>query len=82
MNIEETDVCQALLENAAHIGHIHFVDSNRRPTGLGHLPLKSIAQTIQNMNYSGYLSAEAFPYPDSDSAASQTIKTFCQLFRS
>ncbi len=82
MNIEEADICQALLENAAQIGHIHFVDSNRRPAGCGHLPWKPIAHTLQNMNYSGYLSAEAFPYPDSDGAASQTIKTFQQLFRS
>lgn len=80
MNIEEVDVAASLLEHADRIGHIHFVDSNRRPAGLGHMPWDKIAQAVRAMNYGGYLSAEAFPYPTSDAAALQTINTFRQLF--
>jgi sugar phosphate isomerase/epimerase len=80
MNIEETDIAAALLENAEMIGHIHFVDSNRRPAGLGHMPWGKIATALHAMNYGGYLSAEAFPYPDSDAAALQTITTYRKLF--
>jgi sugar phosphate isomerase/epimerase len=80
MNIEETDIAAALLDNAGMIGHIHFVDSNRRPAGLGHMPWDKIAQAIRAMNFAGYLSAEAFPYPNSDAAALQTITTYRKLF--
>src|SRR5205823_4193326 len=37
MNIEETDLASALRTGGSHVGHVHFVDSNRRPAGLGHL---------------------------------------------
>lgn len=80
MNIEEVDVPTALSENAAMIGHIHFVDSNRRPAGLGHLPWAEVSAAIRQMKYQGYLSAEAFPYPDSDAAALQTIQTYRKFF--
>lgn len=80
MNIEETDVAKALVDNAAMIGHIHFVDTNRRPAGLGHMPWAKIAEAVRSMNYSGFLSAEAFPYPDSDAAAVQTIDTYRKFF--
>ena len=39
MNIEEVSVPAATSMPAPgkHIGHLHFVDSNRRPAGMGHL---------------------------------------------
>ena len=37
MNIEERDIAAALGAAAAQLGHLHFVDSNRRPAGCGHL---------------------------------------------
>ena len=36
MNIEEADMPAAIRAGAGAIGHVHFVDSNRRPAGLGH----------------------------------------------
>ncbi len=80
MNIEEQDLAAALRDGGAHIGHVHFVDSNRRPAGCGHLDYAPIAQTLRDMNYQGYASAEAFPWPDSDAAARQTIEKFRELF--
>ena len=80
MNIEEADLPAALEAHASNIGHIHFVDSNRRPAGMGHIAWTQISQAVRRMNYTGYFSAEAFPYPDSDAAASQTIATFRKYF--
>lgn len=76
MNIEEADVPSALRAADDLVGHVHFVDSNRRPTGLGHLDLRGAVAALREIGYAGYLSAEAFPYPDPDAAARQTINAF------
>ena len=82
MNIEEADLTAALHLAGSRIGHVHFVDSNRRPAGLGHMDYQPIARALNDIGYAGYLSAEALPYPDSDAAARQTIATFRKYFRS
>lgn len=79
MNIEEVDIAGALRSAAGFIGHIHFVDSNRRPAGLGHIDFAPIVSALKEIDYDGYLSAEAFAFPDPDSAARQTIKMFRAL---
>jgi sugar phosphate isomerase/epimerase len=76
MQIEETDVAAAIVAAGDTIGHVHFVDSNRRPVGLGHTDFRGIIAALRSVGYTGYLSAEAFPYPDQDAAASQTIRAF------
>ena len=81
MNIEEENLAQSLSKNAKHIGHVHFADSNRRPMGLGHTDMKPIAEALENSGYSGFVSAEAFPYPNPDAAAIQTIREFKKHFR-
>lgn len=80
MNIEEVDLAAALRTAAGHVGHVHFVDSNRRPAGLGHIDYAPIAAALRETSYAGYLSAEALPYPDSVAAARQTMETFRALF--
>jgi sugar phosphate isomerase/epimerase len=76
MNIEETDLPAAIRAGQGYIGHVHLVDSNRRPAGLGHLDLAAIAAALRDIHYDRYLSAEALPYPDSHAAARQTIQAF------
>ena len=80
MNIEEPDIAAAIRGGAGHIGHLHFVDSNRRPAGLGHLDYGPIAAALGEIGYAGYASAEALPYPDSASAAEQTIRKYREVF--
>jgi hydroxypyruvate isomerase len=43
--------------------------------------MHSVAEALQDIGYSGYVSAEAFPWPDSDSAAKQTINAFNLYFK-
>ena len=76
MNIEETDIAAALGAAAAQLGHLHFVDSNRRPAGCGHLSYAPIAAALRAAGYRGWASAEAFPYPDPEAAARQTIHSY------
>jgi sugar phosphate isomerase/epimerase len=81
MNIEEADIAAALRAGGGHIGHVHFVDSNRRPAGCGHLDYAPIARALSEIGYDGFASAEALPYPDSDAAALRTIESFRRHFR-
>lgn len=81
MNIEEADMAESILAHGRHIGHVHFADSNRNPIGSGHTPMEPVARALKEINYSGYISAEAFPWPDPDAAALQTINAFSKYFR-
>ena len=58
------------------LGHLHFVDSNRRPAGCGHLAYAPIAAALRAAGYHGWASVEAFPYPDSEGAARQTMHSY------
>lgn len=76
MNIEEASVADGLRTYGKHIGHVHFVDSNRRPAGCGHMDYVPIAAALKEVGYGKYASAEAFPWPDSDAAAKATIEAY------
>jgi sugar phosphate isomerase/epimerase len=80
MNIEEASIPDALRKAGRRVGHVHFADSNRRPVGLGHLDLPPIVDALREIGYTGFVSAEALPYPDPDAAATQTMKSFRQFF--
>lgn len=80
MNIEEADIAAALRLAGDKLGHIHFVDSNRHAVGFGHTDMKPIVQALREMGYTGYVSAEVLPLPDSDRAAKQTLDAYRRLF--
>jgi sugar phosphate isomerase/epimerase len=80
MNIEEPSLPESIRQAGAFIGHVHFADSNRRPMGMGHIAMNDVAVAIHEIGYSGFISAEAFPYPDPDQAARQTIDSFNHYF--
>jgi sugar phosphate isomerase/epimerase len=82
MNIEETDLANSIKENKDAIIHVHFADSNRRPVGNGHTQLSEVAKTLKEINYTGFVSAEAFPWPNSEAAAQQTMASFQHYFNS
>ena len=81
MNIEEYNLADAIRTSGKHVGHVHFVDSNRRAAGFGHMDFAPIAQALHEVGFSGFASAEALPIPDSDTAAEQTIHAFRRYFR-
>lgn len=81
MNIEESRIADSIRQGGSQIGHVHFVDSNRKPAGNGHIDLKSVSAALAEINYQGYVSAEALPWPDSLTAAKTTIDSFHLYFR-
>ena len=80
MNIEETNVADAIRTGGKHVAEIHFVDSNRWAAGYGHTDFEPIAAAIKEIGFSGVLAVESFPKPDSVSAATRTIEAFKKYF--
>jgi len=81
MNIEEINPADSIRGAGKQVGHVHFVDSNRRAAGFGHIDFVPIAQALHEIGFTGFASAEALPLPDSDTAAEQTIHAFRRYFR-
>jgi len=80
LNIEESSIEGGLRDTDGFLGHVHFVDSNRQAAGRGHLDLHRVGAVLTELKYAGYASAEAFPIPDSRTAAEQTIRSFQAVF--
>jgi sugar phosphate isomerase/epimerase len=76
MNIEEQCIADSIRGAGKSIGHVHFADSNRMAIGLGHLDIAPIIQSLRDIGYEGYLSAEVFSKPDPLEAAKQSIESF------
>lgn len=79
MNIEETNPAAGMLAGGDLVGHVHFADSNRHAMGFGHSDPAPVMEALRKIGYKGYLSAEIFPLPDPDQAASQTISAIKSL---
>jgi sugar phosphate isomerase/epimerase len=80
MNLEEANIADSLRLAGPRLGHVHFADSNRRAIGSGHTDMNPVIQALREIGYTGYLSAEILPLPDSDAAAKQTITSFRKWF--
>ena len=80
MNIEEVSIADALRVSGSHLGHVHFVDSNRKAAGMGHFDFAPIAAALNEINFQGYASAEALPLPTSQAAAKATIESYRKVF--
>ena len=80
MNIEEPSIGRSIRRAGDMIGHVHLSDSNRCAAGLGHMDYASISEALSSIGYAGFVSMEAFPMPDPDTAAKQAISTFRRFF--
>ncbi|MRG45242.1 TIM barrel protein [Chitinophaga sp. SYP-B3965] len=74
MNIEETDMFEAIRSAKGKLVGFHVADNNRMAPGMGHLNWKKIIDTLGEVNYNSVLSVEfcapldrtpANPYPGS-----------------
>ena len=74
MNIEERSIIKGLEMAGEKLWHVHIADSNRNYPGSGHIDFTPIIDTLEKMNYKGYVSAELLPLPDPDTAAGKTIE--------
>jgi sugar phosphate isomerase/epimerase len=78
-NIEEPHIEASLGACGARLYHVHVADSNRWAPGAGHTDFARIVATLREANYTGWLSAEILPKPDTSSAMEQTVKTLRPL---
>jgi len=73
MNIEDESIEAGLRETGNRLWHVHIADSDRKYPGSGHIQFQGIFDTLKQMHYAGYISAELLPLPDPDTAAEKTI---------
>lgn len=73
MNIEETNMFDAIRKSQGKLTGFHVADNNRMAPGMGNLNWKKIIDTLKEVNYNDVLSVEfcapldrtpANPYPD------------------
>jgi len=75
MNIEDADMWENMRQARDYIIHVHYSDSNRLAPGMGHFDFDKMTEVLKEINYSGYISAEILPIPDSYTAAKQTVNS-------
>ena len=61
MNIEETNLGDALREVGDKLYYLHIADSNRAAPGRGHIDFKEVAQALRDIHYDGWVSMELLP---------------------
>lgn len=79
MNIEEPSIVESIKNAKEKLFHFHVADSNRWYPGAGHIDFKTILDTLEEIKYTGFVSAEIMPLPDSDTAAKKTIEYLRKL---
>jgi len=73
MNIEDSDMWENIRQASESIVHVHYADSNRLAPGMGHFDFSKMTKVLQEVGYDGYLAAEILPYPDSYTAAKESL---------
>jgi len=82
MNIEDADMWENMRKARDYIIHVNYSDSNRLAPGMGHFNFVKMTKVLKEINYSGYISAEILPVPDSYTAAKKTIDSMKFYFKS
>ncbi|MFN8006382.1 MAG: sugar phosphate isomerase/epimerase family protein [Terriglobia bacterium] len=60
MNIEETDMMEAVALAGDRLFHLHGSDSHRGTPGDGHVPWDRLGQALQKINFQGFVVIESF----------------------
>lgn len=66
MNIEETDIEDAILSHKGDIRHVHLGDSNRLLPGMGHTDFATVFKALTVIGYDGYTALECSTAGDPD----------------
>jgi len=82
MNIEEPNIVESMKVAREKIFHFHIADSNRWHPGAGHINFYEIYEALQQINYTGFVSAEILPMPNPEAAAANNIKYLKKVFAS
>ncbi len=60
LNIEESDLAQAIVSTGRRLGHFHLGETDRRPPGRGRMPWAEIFGALARINYRGAVVMEPF----------------------
>lgn len=61
MNIEESNMGDAIRNVGKKLYYLHIADSNRAAPGRGHIDFEEIAQALKDIDYNGWISMELLP---------------------
>lgn len=74
MGITEYSITDSLRQSAGRIGFIHMSDSDRKVPGTGTLPIEAVMKTLDEIEYSGYVSLEIDQIPNAMEASEQSAE--------
>jgi sugar phosphate isomerase/epimerase len=75
MSTESTPAPELIRQHAAHLGHFHANDPNRRGPGFGATDFVPIFRALRDIDYRGWVSVEVFDYsPDPETIARESIR--------
>jgi D-psicose/D-tagatose/L-ribulose 3-epimerase len=60
MNIEEKDICDAIVSTGKRLFHFHASENDRGTVGSGHVPWKDVAEALKRAGYDRYVVVETF----------------------
>ncbi len=68
MHIEDRDIGESVRRSIGYVTFVHLADSNRRYPGAGVFDFPAFIRILKEAGYNGWVSVEAFPMPDQDTA--------------
>lgn len=74
MNIDESDLGNAIRRAGSWIRHVHLADNDRYYPGHGHMNFREILQGLKDIGYDGALALETFDRPDSRTSGRKALE--------
>ncbi len=74
MNIDESDLGNAIRRAGSWIRHVHLADNDRYYPGHGHMNFREILQGLKDIGYDGALALETFDRPDSRTCGRKALE--------
>ena len=79
MHIEDPDIEESVRKGIEYITFVHLADSNRKYPGAGKFDFPCFIRLLKGAGYDGWVSVEAFPVPDQDTALKKSFENIHPL---